>query len=57
MQPDITTACALFYISLADPDFLEGGSWPKLRALAQRCESLPEFAATRPDAYTLPSPG
>ncbi len=57
MQPDITTACALFYISLADPDFLEGGRWPKLRALAQRCESLPEFAATRPDAYTLPSPG
>jgi glutathione S-transferase len=56
MQPDITAACALFYIGLADPGFLEAGHWPKLRALAERCEALPEFAATRPEAYTLPAP-
>jgi len=27
---------------------------PTLEALARRCEALPEFRATRPEAYVVP---
>ncbi len=56
MQPDITATCMMTYIELADPGLLEGGRWAKLRALADRCEAMPEFVATRPEEYVLPAP-
>lgn len=56
MQPDITAACMMGYLGLADPGLLEAGPWPRLRALAARSETMPEFAATRPAEYKVPCP-
>ena len=46
-QAEITTACMLRYVTLADPELLPPGRHPSLDALSARCEALPEFKATR----------
>jgi glutathione S-transferase len=53
-QAEITTACMLRYVALADPELLPPGRHPSLDALSARCEALPEFEATWPAEYALP---
>jgi glutathione S-transferase len=53
-QAEITTACMLRYVKLADPDLLPPGRFPTLDALSERCEALPAFKATWPAEYALP---
>jgi glutathione S-transferase len=53
-QPQITTACMLRWLRIADPDFLPPGRYPALDALSARCEALPAFAATFPADYSVP---
>ena len=45
-QAQITTACMLRYVQMADPALLGKGRFPSLEALSQRCEARPEFQAT-----------
>src|SRR3546814_7418921 len=45
-QAQITTACMLRYVQMADPELLGRGRFPTLEALSQRCEARPEFQAT-----------
>ena len=40
-QPQITTACMLRYVRMADPDLLPPGRCPSLDALSARCEASP----------------
>ena len=54
-QAQITTACMIRYVRLADPELLEPKRYPALDALAERCEARPEFQATYPASYELPS--
>jgi glutathione S-transferase len=53
-QAQITTACMLRYVQLADPSLLPPGRFATLDALSARCEALPAFEATWPAAYVLP---
>ena len=53
-QAQITTACMIRYVRLADPDLLPPGRHPTLDALSERCEALPAFQATWPADYALP---
>ena len=53
-QAQITTACMLCYVQMADPELLPAGRYPSLAALSERCEARPEFQATYPIDYTLP---
>lgn len=53
-QPQITTTCMVSYLRMVDPEIIPRGKYPSLDALADRCEELPEFAATRVDGYALP---
>jgi glutathione S-transferase len=53
-QAQITTACMLRYVQIADPSILPPGRFPTLEVLAARCEALPAFQATYPVAYELP---
>jgi len=53
-QPQITTACMIRYVRMADPDLLPPGRFPTLDALSARCEALPAFQATWPADYVLP---
>jgi glutathione S-transferase len=53
-QAEITTACMLRYVTLADPELLPHGRYPSLDALSARCEALPAFEATWPAEYALP---
>jgi glutathione S-transferase len=53
-QAQITTACMLRYVRMADPALLPPGRHPALDALAGRCEARPEFAATFPGEYAVP---
>jgi glutathione S-transferase len=53
-QPQITTACMLRYVRMADPDLLPPGRFPSLDALSARCEALPAFHATWPAEYAVP---
>jgi glutathione S-transferase len=53
-QAQITTACMLRYVRMADPDLLPPGRFPALDALSLRCEALPAFQATYPAEYILP---
>jgi len=55
-QAQITTACMLRYVQMADPDLLPPGRYPSLDALSARCEFLPAFQATWPADYVLPRP-
>lgn len=47
-QADITAVSMLGFTAKVLPDFLERHSYPRLQALAARCEALPAFAETRP---------
>ena len=53
-QAQITTACMLRFVQMADPELLPPGRFPALDALARRCEALPAFQATCPAEYLLP---
>jgi glutathione S-transferase len=53
-QAKITTACALFYARMADPQTVPLGRFPVLDRLSAECEERPEFAATRPMEYAIP---
>lgn len=53
-QAQITTACALRYVRMAQPDMLPAGRYPALDALSVRCEARPEFRATYPADYVVP---
>jgi glutathione S-transferase len=54
-QAQITTACMMRYVRMADPELLPPGRHPTLDALSERCEALPEFKATWPAEYALPN--
>jgi glutathione S-transferase len=47
-QAQITTVCLLRYLELRSPDLAPRAQYPKLTALAARCEQLPPFLATYP---------
>jgi glutathione S-transferase len=53
-QAQITTACMIRYLRIADPDLMPPDRYPALDALAARCEARPEFVATYPDAWAVP---
>jgi glutathione S-transferase len=53
-QAEITTACAIAYTRMADPELLPRGRFPVLDSLCDRCEARPEFSATRAEEYVLP---
>ena len=53
-QVQITTACMLRYVRMADPELLPPGRHPVLDALAERCEARAEFQATYPAEYAVP---
>ena len=53
-QAEITTACMLRYVTMADPDLLPPGRFLTLDALYERCEALPAFQATWPAEYAVP---
>jgi glutathione S-transferase len=53
-QAQITTACMIRYVRMADPELLPSGRHPALDALSERCEARPEFQATYPAEYALP---
>jgi glutathione S-transferase len=53
-QAEITTACMIRYVRMADPEILPPGRHPSLDALAARCEALPAFQATWPADYVVP---
>ena len=53
-QAQITTACMIRYVRLADPELLPPRLHPTLDALSARCEALAEFQATWPADYALP---
>ena len=53
-QAQITTACMIRYVCLADPELLPPGRYPALDALSALCEARPEFKATYPIDYAVP---
>jgi glutathione S-transferase len=56
-QAQITTACIFRWAQLGVPDLVPPGRYPALDALSRRCEALPEFAATHPAEWRVPSGG
>lgn len=56
-QAQITTACMLRYVRMADPELVAPGLYPSLDRLSERCEALPEFRATYPPDYVIPRAG
>ena len=53
-QAQITTACMIRYVRMADPDLLPVGRYADLDALSERLEARPEFRATFPADYAIP---
>jgi glutathione S-transferase len=53
-QAQITTACMIRYVRMADPELLPPGRHARLEALSERCEARPEFQATWPAEYVVP---
>jgi glutathione S-transferase len=53
-QAQITTACMIRYVRMADRALLPPGRYPALDAFSERCEARPEFQATYPADYVLP---
>jgi glutathione S-transferase len=53
-QAQITTACMIRHVRMADAELLPPGRFPTLDALSARCEALPAFQATWPAEYVLP---
>jgi glutathione S-transferase len=56
-QAEITAACMIRYVRIADPELLPPGRFPTLDTLSERCEALPAFRATWPAEYVLPHSG
>ncbi|MCI0429489.1 MAG: glutathione S-transferase family protein, partial [Rhodospirillales bacterium] len=56
-QAQITTACMVRYVQMADPELLPPGRYTALDALSERCEARPEFQATFPAEPVLPRVG
>jgi len=56
-QPQITVACMIRYVRMADPDLLPVGRYAALDGLAERLETRPEFRATFPAEYAIPRSG
>ncbi|MGH6899815.1 MAG: glutathione S-transferase C-terminal domain-containing protein, partial [Geminicoccaceae bacterium] len=54
-QAQITAACMIRYVRMADPELLPPGRHPGLDGLSERCEALPAFQATWPAEYVLPT--
>ena len=53
-QAQITAACMIRYVRMADPEAMPPGRHPSLDALSARCEALPAFQATFPAEYVVP---
>jgi glutathione S-transferase len=53
-QAEITTACMLRYLQMADADLLVPSRHSTLLALSARCEARSEFQATYPAEYVVP---
>lgn len=53
-QAQITTACMIRHVRLADPELLPAGRFPALDELSERCEARAEFRATFPSTYNVP---
>jgi glutathione S-transferase len=53
-QAQITTACMIHYVRMADPELLPRGRYAALDALSDRCEARPEFRATRVAVHAIP---
>ena len=53
-QAQITTACMIRYLRMADPDLMPPDRYPALDALSARCKARPEFAAKYPAAWAVP---
>jgi glutathione S-transferase len=53
-QAQITAACMIRYLQLADPDLMPPDRYPALDAVSARCEARPEFTATCPAAWAVP---
>ncbi|HEX5325785.1 MAG TPA: glutathione S-transferase N-terminal domain-containing protein [Acetobacteraceae bacterium] len=53
-QAQITTACMIRYVRMADAELLPVGRYPALDALSARCEARAEFVATYPAEYAVP---
>ena len=53
-QAQITAACMVHYLRIADPVLIARDRYPALDALSARCEARPEFEATRPAEYNVP---
>jgi glutathione S-transferase len=50
----ITAACLVRYVRLADPELMPPGRYPTLDAISARLEARPEFKATFPAEYVVP---
>lgn len=53
-QAQITTACMLRYLQMADPALFLRSRHPSLDALSARCEARPEFKVAFPDEWVVP---
>ena len=53
-QAQITTACAVDYIQVTNPDIAPMGRYPKLDALTNRLRARPEFRSTSFSDYAVP---
>ncbi len=56
-QAQITSACMIRYMRLANTGLLPPGRYKALDALSARCEARPEFQATYPAEYVVPRNG
>jgi glutathione S-transferase len=56
-QAQITAACMIRYVQMADPELMPPGHYPSLEALSERCEARAEFRATYPAKAVLPRGG
>ena len=53
-QAQIATACMVGYCAPSIRELIPRGKYQSLDALADHCEALPEFAATRVEGYAVP---
>jgi len=54
-QAQITTVCMLRYVAMTDPELASPATYPRLAALAARCEALQQFRATYPADVVYPT--
>jgi glutathione S-transferase len=53
-QAQLTAACMIRYVRMADPELMPPGRYAALDALSERAEARPEFRATYPADYAIP---